>query len=250
MPWAEVDATGAGGVDAYARGPGVSFGAGSVGAGRDAVRDPSRCPRPARARYALYATLRMYLSPGYYPGLHAHGAALLGRSCRDAMSEWLHLDATGLVHTGCLLSAAPMSRGWHAGQVENMRQGGDQSAAICKSESDPLSSRRVTAQPGHGCGAGRGRGRGRVALSATVARRPRDGSRFRRRSCDAGLGPPARGPRPSGDPSRMKQYARRVGDRRRQVGPSEDILVTANARVPLPVCFECCSDFEKLHLWA
>eukprot|EP00955_Chlamydomonas_euryale_P075366 362298-Chlamydomonas_euryale.AAC.4 len=76
-----------------------------------------------------------------------------------------------------------------------------------------------TALPGRGWGAdGPGRGRGRVALSATVARRPHDGLRFWRRSLngsrDAGLGPPAGGPRPSGEPSRMKSCARPVGDRR------------------------------------
>eukprot|EP00955_Chlamydomonas_euryale_P029189 307724-Chlamydomonas_euryale.AAC.3 len=61
--------------------------------------------------------------------------------------------------------------------------------------------------PGCGWGAdGHGRGRGRVALSTTAARRSRDGSR------DAGLGPPAGGPRRSGDPSRMKSSA---GDCRR-----------------------------------
>eukprot|EP00955_Chlamydomonas_euryale_P079342 363288-Chlamydomonas_euryale.AAC.7 len=79
---------------------------------------------------------------------------------------------------------------------------------------------RTPSLPGRGWGAdGPGRGRGRVALSATVARRSRDGSRFRRRSRDgsrdAGLGPPAGGPRPSGDPSRMKSSARPVGDLRR-----------------------------------
>eukprot|EP00955_Chlamydomonas_euryale_P066200 359472-Chlamydomonas_euryale.AAC.9 len=77
--------------------------------------------------------------------------------------------------------------------------------------------RKRPAVPGRGWGAdGRGRGRGRVALSATVARRSHDGSRFRRRSRDgsrdAGLEPPAGGPRPSGDPSRMKSCARPVGD--------------------------------------
>eukprot|EP00955_Chlamydomonas_euryale_P082175 363682-Chlamydomonas_euryale.AAC.9 len=73
---------------------------------------------------------------------------------------------------------------------------------------------------GRGWGAdGPGRGRGRVALSATVARRSRDVSRFRLRSRDgsrdAGLGPKAGGPQPSGDPSGMKSCARPVGDRRR-----------------------------------
>eukprot|EP00955_Chlamydomonas_euryale_P041750 352103-Chlamydomonas_euryale.AAC.2 len=52
--------------------------------------------------------------------------------------------------------------------------------------------RPLSALPMRGWGAdGPGRGRGRVALSATVARPSRDGSRFRRRSRDAGLGPPA-----------------------------------------------------------
>eukprot|EP00955_Chlamydomonas_euryale_P054616 355900-Chlamydomonas_euryale.AAC.1 len=63
---------------------------------------------------------------------------------------------------------------------------------------------------GRGWGAdGPGRGRGRVALSATVARRSHDGSRFRRRSRDAGLGPPAGRPRPSGDPDEELRPTRR-----------------------------------------
>eukprot|EP00955_Chlamydomonas_euryale_P092946 364746-Chlamydomonas_euryale.AAC.6 len=68
----------------------------------------------------------------------------------------------------------------------------------------------VTTLQGRGWSAnGLGRSCGRVALSATVARRWRDGSR------DAGLRPPAGCPRPSGDPSRIKSSARPVGDRRR-----------------------------------
>eukprot|EP00955_Chlamydomonas_euryale_P101031 365320-Chlamydomonas_euryale.AAC.4 len=70
--------------------------------------------------------------------------------------------------------------------------------------------------PGCGWGADNHvRGRGRVALSAAGARRSRDRSRFRRRSRYAGLGLPAGGPRPSGDPSRMKSCVRPIGDRRR-----------------------------------
>eukprot|EP00955_Chlamydomonas_euryale_P066375 359526-Chlamydomonas_euryale.AAC.1 len=48
-----------------------------------------------------------------------------------------------------------------------------------------LKSSANEALTGRGWGAdGPGRGRGRVALSATIARRPHDGSRFRRRSRD------------------------------------------------------------------
>eukprot|EP00955_Chlamydomonas_euryale_P089174 364443-Chlamydomonas_euryale.AAC.14 len=78
----------------------------------------------------------------------------------------------------------------------------------------------IAALPGRGWGAdGPGRGRGRVALSATIARRSHDRSRFRRRSRnalrDVGLGPPAGCPRPSGNSSRMKSCARPFDDRRR-----------------------------------
>eukprot|EP00955_Chlamydomonas_euryale_P080185 363391-Chlamydomonas_euryale.AAC.5 len=73
---------------------------------------------------------------------------------------------------------------------------------------------------------------GRLALSASVVRRSRDGPRFKRRSrdgyCNAGLGPPTGGPRPSGDPSRMKSS----GDPSAAIARSSPGLAGLNGLAP------------------